>query len=52
MRSTCPACKDPIYVCNENPEANHYELVVDKSGSVIGETEGIIGDKKRRGIKG
>ena len=28
LKSPCPACGDPIYVCNDNPDTNHYELVV------------------------
>lgn len=52
MKSTCPACGDPIYVCNDNPDTNHYELVVDDKGKIIGETKRIFGDKKLGGVKG
>ena len=52
MRSTCRACGDPIHVCNDNPDTNHYELVVDpNTGEVIGETERIFGSKKIGGVK-
>lgn len=52
MKSTCRACGDPIHVCNDNPDTNHYELVVNDKGKIIGETERIFGDKKLGGVKG
>lgn len=51
LKSPCPACGDPINVCNENPNTNHYELVVDNTGEIIGESERVFGDKKMGGVK-
>ena len=51
LKSPCPACGDPIYVCNDNPDTNHYELVVNDTGKIIGESERVFGDKKMGGVK-
>ena len=52
MDSACPACGDLINICNENPDTNHYELVLNDRGEVISETERIFGDKKMGGVRG
>ena len=53
MDSACPACGDPIHLCNENPDTNHYELVIDPdTGEVVGETERIFRGKKMGGVEG
>ena len=51
MRSTCRACGDPIHVCNENPDTNHYELVVNDEGKVIGESERMFKGEKMGGVE-
>ena len=51
LNRPCPSCGDPIRVCNENPDTNHYELVVNDEGKVIGETERMFKGKKMGGVK-
>ena len=51
LKSPCPACGDPINVCNENPDTNHYELVVNDEGKVIGESERMFKGKKKGGVE-
>ena len=51
LNKPCPRCSDSIHVCNENPDTNHYELVVNDSGKIIGESERVFGDKKMGGVK-
>ena len=52
LSSPCPACGDPINVCNENPDTNHYELIVDPdTGEVIGESERMFKGEKMGGMK-
>ena len=52
LNKPCPRCGDSIDVCNKNPKTNHYELVMDDTGEIIGETERIFKDEKIGGIKG
>lgn len=51
MNSACPACGDPINICNENPDTNHYELVVNDEGKVIGESERMFKGEKMGGVE-
>ena len=50
MESPCRICGDPIHVCERNPDTNHYFLVVDDNGEIIGESERIVGDGVRGGV--
>ena len=52
LNKPCPRCGDSIDVCNKNPKTNHYELVMDDTGEIIGETERIFKDEKIGSIKG
>ena len=51
LKSPCPACGDPINVCNENPDTNHYELVVNDKGKVIGESKRMFKGEKMGGVE-
>ena len=51
LNSPCPSCGDPIHICNENPDTNHYELVMNDTGEIIGESERIFKGKKMGGVE-
>ena len=46
----CPECGDLRYVCGDNPETNHYELIVGDNGEILGESERLVGDEIRGGV--
>ena len=46
----CPECGDLRYVCGDNPETNHYELIVGDNGEILGESERLVGGEIRGGV--
>ena len=48
--SPCRICGDPIYICERNPDTNHYFLVVGDDGEIIGESERVVGDRVIGGV--
>ena len=44
LNKPCRIWGDPIRICTQNPETDHFALVVGEDGKIIGESERLVED--------